>query len=177
MALESVPETNRFGLVLPPKRSSAKFLSFRPIRRPPAGVDRHHLYWPRAVYQADPLARAFRKSPFNVVWISRVDHEDIHRLYDGVPVPDVDVMEGYLDEAKFLKDLNRTVKEARRLETALGEAKRADLPALEGQWGEHLVDIQEGIQRARQLELVSGPAAQMVVKRAVSLTQESALAA
>jgi hypothetical protein len=124
MKFEHSPETNRFGLVLPPSAEDLAYLRlFQRPKRKPDTVDRHHLYWPRNTWNQEELSERFRAHPFNSIWIRRSDHELIHREYDGVNIPKREVMMAFLGEADLLDLLGVTVKSVEMIDLALYEGR------------------------------------------------------
>jgi hypothetical protein len=46
-----------------------------------------------------------RHDPFNITWITRCRHDQIHKTQEAAYIPAQDVMERFLDEANLLRDL------------------------------------------------------------------------
>ena len=123
MKIESIPERNKFGLIIPPSPEELEYLSLfkKPSKRPDF-VDRHHLYWPKVNYTTS-LAKEFRRHRFNSVWMLLSDHKQIHAEYDGVPVPSRDVMLTFLDEAGILDDMGVCVQAIEMINDAIYEGR------------------------------------------------------
>ena len=132
MQMLSTPETNSFGLVLPPSEEELEYLRLfqRPKNRPDS-VDRHHLYWPRNLYNTSKLSNRFREHRFNSIWILMTDHRILHKEYDGVPVPPRDVMTTFLDEAELLDELGVCVRAVEMIDSALYEGRVTHLNEVE----------------------------------------------
>jgi hypothetical protein len=125
MLLERVPETNKFGLVLPPTPHSLS-KPLKPERRSNSygdGSDRHHLYWPKKLYSNGLLTTEFREHRFNSVWLLRSDHNVIHNNFDGVPFPPTEIMEAFLEEAAVLEELDVCVRAVEMLDLATYEGR------------------------------------------------------
>ncbi len=70
--------------------------------------DRHHLYFYKSRYIAkghQSLSYQLRQDPFNIIWIARCRHDQLHNTQDGPYIPGDDVMERFLDESALLRDL------------------------------------------------------------------------
>jgi hypothetical protein len=114
MGLKRVPETNSFGLALPPSPEDLEYLRFfQRLWKKPDNIEQHHLYWPWSLYEVSSLARSFREHHFNSIFITANDHRGLnsfHEEFDGVPVPSDDVMVTYFDEVKVLDELAAAVE-------------------------------------------------------------------
>jgi len=188
MRIKYAPETNNLGLVLPPDRNELRYLRREPPRRSSRKsiesketeetkvtneskrskkldfVERHHLYWPESLYETSDLANEFREHRFNSIWLLSSDHYNLHRQYQGVPIPPDDVMETFLQEAYLLDDLNISIKVVRSIEKAVQE-DRVNLDSTYEVWGERLDNISYLSQRAK-FEVMPKEVARLVLGRA-----------
>lgn len=174
MRMERVPETSSLGLVVPPSSDEVSYLSHNSADRHSLGVDRHHLYWPKIMYCASPLTREFRDNRFNVVWIHRHDHNELHSRYDGVPFPDRYVMEAFLEEAKILEALDVSVRAVEMINEAIYEGRVRKLAAGEAHREHHLEAIQKNIELAEQAEVVPLNLARFSIQKALLTLEEVA---
>lgn len=97
------------GLVVPPLARSC-FGERCPIER--CYFDLHHLYFEAADYTSkrhSEIARKFRLDPFNIIRMARCAHDEYHQTTSGVPVPELEIMKRFLEEAKLLRDLEVNV--------------------------------------------------------------------
>ncbi len=169
MRFERHPETNGFGLVLPPEPEGLEYLSFRgPRKRQPRPdhLSRHHLYWPEKLYRRNELSLMFREHRFSSVWLLRSDHDVIHRKYDGVPVPPKDVMETYLHEAALLDELEVVIRAVEMIDEAIYEGRVKRPVRAQGRREQNLELIHEKFAEARKVELISQQAANLLLPRA-----------
>ena len=118
---------NEFGLALPPARVE---FDPEPIQETAPEtrrcfVSRHHLYWPRAEYLADPLKHEFREHRFNSIWLDDRQHRAIHIGYLGTRSPKPEIMHAFLDEAKILDDLGVCVRAIEMINEAIYEGRVA----------------------------------------------------
>ena len=111
MRLTHQPETTSYGLALPPDETMLAHLAEKYKKSTFTQFsDRHHLYWPKSIYPEGTIAKKFREHRFNIVWLLRSDHNNIHRHYDGVPPPSPEIMHSFLNEAHVLDELEVCVK-------------------------------------------------------------------
>lgn len=74
-------------------------------------VDRHRLYFSRAIYEANgpnSPENKLRSDPFNIVPLPRCQHEKFHKNYDGPEIPDPEVIDAFLQESDLLRKLGVT---------------------------------------------------------------------
>lgn len=174
MSLERVPETNSFGLVLPPTSDELEYLSLQAPNNRHNGVDRHHLYWPRSLYLTSPLAKKFREHEFNSIWLMRHDHDNIHRHYDGVPFPPRTVMKAFLEEAELLEGLGISMRAVEMIDTAIYEGRLRNEAMGHANRSYHLEVIQQSLDRAARLEVVPQIVASMAVTKALNFAETQA---
>lgn len=168
MKLDRVAPVNELGLAIPPVPNVYSGYGARKNR--PDGVNRHHLYWPKNLYVAhSALAKRFRDHRFNSVWMLESDHNDLNHAYDGVPVPDQDVMRVFMAEAMLLDDLNVTVRAVEMIDKAIYEGRVKRLgKVMESRQGK--LGILEGfVEKALDLEVVRSEIVSPTVNRALEL--------
>src|SRR5579884_1808401 len=170
MRHERVPETNSFGLVLPPSSDNISYLlPNSPKPKKQEFVDRHHLYWPRSVYLSDSkLAFKFREHRFNSVWILRTEHDAYHAIYDSVPIPPREVMQTFLEEAKLLEELNVCVQAIEMIDSAIYQGLVVNHSRVEEKRCWRLERAQATLERAARLEVIPLEVAQLAVERAMT---------
>jgi hypothetical protein len=177
MKIERVPESNKFGLVLPP----TEYL-LAPLRTESPNdkdwPDLHHLYWPRKLYgKKKSLAKEFGDHSYNKVWLLRSDHDNYHAEYDGVPIPARDVMEVFLEEARTLELLRVSVRAVEMINEAIYEGRVKAAERTGGNKKAHLTRIYETVENFSNLELVPQNIAHLAVSRALQLPECADLAA
>ncbi|QQS64906.1 hypothetical protein IPO96_05095 [Candidatus Saccharibacteria bacterium] len=106
-------------------------------------VSRHHLYWPRTLYEKDELSHEFREHPFNRVWMLDCQHGLIHKEYIGTRIPDAQTMAEFLKEADLLRTLGVSIRAVEGINNALEQSKVRRL--------NHSLD-----NRAHHLEVIRG---------------------
>lgn len=164
MRIKRVPETNPFGLVLPPSHEDLKYLKlFKKPKQKPDGVDRHHLYWPGKVYESSKLAKQFREHRFNHIWILRSDHDRLHWRYDGVPIPPRDVMLTFLDEARLLDSLDVHAGAITMMDLQLYMGRVKKLEAFNERRLGRISTITETIKQVDRFEVVPRQVAQIAI--------------
>jgi hypothetical protein len=166
MRLQHVPETNSFGLVLPPSPEDLEYLQlFQRPKHKPDTVDRHNLYWPRSLYVSSALAQQFREHRFNSIWTLRRDHNSIHSKFDGVPIPPQEVMSAYLDEAELLDELGVCVRAVEMMDIAIYEG-RVRLPkAIKENRQQKIETIQSTIELVDYFEVIPAHLARLAVQQ------------
>ncbi|MHB1865195.1 MAG: hypothetical protein ACYCPS_03475 [Candidatus Saccharimonadales bacterium] len=102
-------EINLYGLALPPTSTDCLGEECDITRKDGRCFsDRHHLYFYKERFNADgpkSLAYKLRQDPFNIIWIARCRHNNIHQTHEGPYIPGVDVMARFLEEAELLREL------------------------------------------------------------------------
>lgn len=177
MLVERSPETNRFGLVLPPSSEYLGYLSLAKPKNRPDTVDRHHLYWPRTHYLNSAIGRDFREHRFNSVWMLRTDHNNLHHDFDGVPLPPSDVMATYLDEALLLDELGVCVRAVEMIDTAIYEGRVKRQPKTEEHRQHKLEAIRLSIEKVNRLEVLPDYIAQLAIYQLAPLVEAGLVAA
>ncbi len=169
MARERVPRLNNFGLVVPPSPEDFDYLSLTPVKKNQSAVNRHHLYWPERRYKSSKLSVDFRRHRLNSVWIPRTQHDELHSLYDGIPIPANDVMEAYLDEATLLDELDVCVSAVTMINDALYEGRVVNCEETDENIQSKLERIRGVIARIRTFEIISPELTQSTVDQARTL--------
>jgi len=173
--LERVPETNSLGLVVPPSPEELAYFAVKPQNAATDGIDRHHLYWPRALYKPNSLAYKFREHRFNSIWLLRSDHDGIHANYDGVPFPPRAVMHAFLGEAALLDNLNVNLSAVAMIDDAIYEG-RVRLPKRVQQSRlQKLEAIHTSLEQIPNLQIIQGTNARVAVERAQILSKAGEL--
>jgi len=162
------PETNSFGLVLPPSPEELDYLSYNKPKNTPDSVERHHLYWPRVNYASSSLAQRFREHRFNSIWILHSDHTNYHSRFDGVPIPAKDVIKAYLEEAIMLDELDLCVTAIEMVNAAIYEGKVSRHGHAENTKKRKIEHIEQVYDRL-QLEVITNEVAQFTIERALDL--------
>ncbi|HMS50492.1 MAG TPA: hypothetical protein PKA02_03615 [Candidatus Saccharibacteria bacterium] len=169
MRIEHVPERNELGLVLPPSPDELEYIRYiKPPPRKPNGVERHHLYWPRAIYSSG-LSRSFRDHPFNSVWIMHGDHTEMHAAHDGVPRPKHDIMKAFMRKAVMVEEINTCINGIAAIDAAFEEGRVHRVAVVEAHRQEKLQRIYDALERVSRLEAIQCVAADLTVNRAVEL--------
>lgn len=171
MKKRRAPETNSFGLVLPPDPEKLKYLELAKPNNPgEQSINRHHLYWPAKRYnRSSPLAKEFRDHPFNSVWLLTSDHMALHNEFNGVPVPPKDVMEAYLEEAVLLEELGVCIRAVEMIDAAIYEGRVSRPDVIEDHRQQRMETICEDVIKAGRLEIIQGGIAELTLSRAVKL--------
>lgn len=166
-----VPETNSFGLVLPPSAQDLEYLRlFKPHNRhKPDFVERHHLYWPRLYYRSSELASKFRDHRFNSIWINMQDHDNLHKEYDGVPFPKEEIMYAFLNEAEILDRLGIQVKSVEMIDTAIYEGVVKDHQKIIEYRESQLENLYNTFNRALRISIVSKSLSELVIAEATEI--------
>ncbi len=175
MGFEHSPETNGFGLVLLPELIDTKKISYFAPPKNSETVNRHHLYWPKSLYADNELARNFREHPFNSIWLLKSDHVKIHQIYDGVAIPDENVMATFMDEAGLLECLQVSIKAIEMIDAAIltGQVKR--LSKSKNEKGRYLDIVGSTVKNAYKIELLNAAIAKVAVEKAVSFLSDNML--
>lgn len=163
------PETNRFGLVLPPSPETIRFRSLNVPSRIPDGVNRHHLYWPKSDYQKSELTAKFREHRFNSVWMLKSAHQLIHKLYDGVPFPSCDVMKVYLQEATVLDELGVCIRSIEMINDALYEGNISLKKASTAERNNKLELVNKNMEAINHFEILSSEVVSIAINRAINI--------
>lgn len=139
-----VPETNDYGLVLPPQADDEAIIEYlKPANIHSLGVNRHHLYWPRGYYlRTSELAFRFREHRFNSVWMTIGSHHQYHELFDAVPVPPDDVMQAFLDEAAILDELGVCMHAVQMMDKGIYEGRVRKIDKVQQHRRERLATIE-----------------------------------
>lgn len=167
MRLEHQPETNCFGLVLPPTKETLKAISRNNSRKPKRQfIDRHHLYWPRCIYQDNETTKEFREHRFNSVWMLREDHTNIHFAFDGVTPPPLDVMKTYLIEAAILDNLDVCIKAIEMIDAALYSGKIKKVKTTESIREGKINAITNNLEKAAKIEIIPKNICQSSINKA-----------
>ena len=175
MRLEHQPETNCFGLVLPPTKETLKAISKNNSGKSKHQfIDRHHMYWPRCIYQDNQTTKEFREHRFNSVWLLREDHNNIHFTYDGVTPPPIDVMETYLIEAAILDSLDVCIKAIEMIDAALYAGRVRQVKSTESIREGKIDAITYNLAKATKIEIIPRNISQSSIHRA---TQYALIAA
>ena len=101
-------------------------------------IDEHHQYFEEDDYDfhpdeaVRPLAREFRHHPYNIIAMARCAHSLEHQRTERVPVPQPEVMEAFLYEAKILTRLEVRLDGYMQLEAVL----QHDLPRTQSEWND-----------------------------------------
>ncbi len=175
MRFEHSPETDGFGLVLLPELIDPKRVSYFAPLRYSDSVNRHHLYWPRSLYVQDELSSAFREHPFNSVWLLKSDHVQIHRQYDGVAIPDSDVMATFMDEAGLLESLQVSIKAIGMIDAAVMAGRVRKLAQSESNKSRHLEIVGATIKRIKEIEVLNSAIAKIAVENAQMYLEDAVL--
>ncbi|MEI9913797.1 MAG: hypothetical protein WDN66_02220 [Candidatus Saccharibacteria bacterium] len=171
MKLTRVPETNSFGLVLPPTTEDLEYLRlFQKPKDRPDTVDRHHLYWPKKLYHSTKLSQEFSEHSFNSIWILISDHRAIHHQFDGVPMPKREVMATFLEEANLLEGLGISMRAIDMIDTALYEDRVVDHQATEENRQRNVEIINNTVMRVPKFEAIPAQLANLAVKQLYELS-------
>ena len=173
MNLERQPETNRFGLVIPPSPETLEYIAFKhpKPKNKPQYVSRHHLYWPKTMYYTDELSMKFRDHRFSSVWLLNTDHKNIHKNYDGVPIPPRDVMETYLFEANILDELDVCVGALEMINEAIYEGRVRHRSETLRNRDSKITQIQRHLENASQFNFVPPEITSLMIPRAIEMAK------
>lgn len=113
--------TNELGLVVaPPKLDCVGEHCQTALEIGRCFVSEHHLYFPNSRFDGSELLQNFRDNEFNRVNLPRCRHTQYHQQVSDTEIPDKEVMEQFLHEARILSDLGITTSkildDERRLE-------------------------------------------------------------
>lgn len=173
MGLEHSPETDGFGLVLLPELIDPSKISYFAPSKYVETINRHHLYWPKSLYNANELTRNFREHPFNSIWLLKSDHVKIHQTYDGVAVPDTDVMASFMDEAGLLESLQVSLKAIEMIDSAILAGRIKRISKSEDEKNRYLQIASGALKNVRKFELLNANIAKTAVERAISCLNEN----
>lgn len=170
MEIKRSPMTLENGLLLPPDPNNFEYLDIvRSKKVRPDDVDRHHFYWPRDLYKQTRLSMDFREHRFNSVWVLRSEHDDIHRQYDGVPVPKAEVMYEFLKEARLLEEINISANAILNLNYEFAQKNVRKISQAEENKLRHLENIYHIIERSKKFELITNFIANIAISEVLPL--------
>ncbi len=175
-----IPDTNRYGLVIPPERIELEGRGLTAWERGRLGLSDHHLYYPRKVFKAaGDLAYDFRNDPFNQIALPQFQHDRLHRRYDpfieSYPtylIPkDEEVMATFIDEAKLLRSLSVCVRNVTMIDEGIYED--IEEPSLQQQEerARKFEELERTYARAQKIEIVWPSVAQRAMSGATQLLQ------
>ncbi len=173
MGLEHCPETDGFGLVLLPELIDPSKISFFAPSKCLDTINRHHLYWPKSLYADNELTRNFREHPFNSIWLLKTDHVKIHQTYDGVDVPDTEVMASFMDEAGLLESLQVSLKAIEMIDSAILAGRIRRISKSEDDKNRYLEIANRALKNVHKFELLNADIAKIAVDRAISCLNEN----
>jgi len=162
------PDMNELGLVLTPINVTKKRNDI-PNKNQPLTIDRHHLYWPRQIYNQQELSHNFREHRFNSIWIYRSDHNEIHRQYDGIPIPSNIIMKAFLTEANLLDELDVCVRAIKVLDYLIDNQTPKRLDSVIDRRQRHVADLSSKIIELSEFELLPLEIANVAINNATAL--------
>lgn len=157
--------TDALGLVVAPPKLDCMGADC-PVaeRRGYCYTDEHHLYFSPEVFARHALTQAFRANRFNKIRIPRCRHDQYHNQIDRVHVPELEVVEAFLDEAAVLAQLGVVTETVLRIERQLTSDDVQDVSRVacspggprgfEERLEEHRQKQTECLEQASRLEVV-----------------------
>lgn len=129
--MELVQVTNDLGLALPPPFTDCvpDDEHERYIGEQDCFLDDHHMHFTRVMYDTHPDARVrqFGQHEFNRILMPRCRHVQWHEwVPNGIPIPRIEVIDAFLDEAQVLKELGIVTRKLVDIEVSLlGDSPKA----------------------------------------------------
>jgi hypothetical protein len=161
--MERLPTPNKYGLVIFPLSTECPQGKACPLRRIGCFVSGHHLYFYKEVFERqgpESLPYKLRNNPFNTIPIARCQHNKYERLYLPPAIPEDDIINDFLHQADFLRNLGDAAINLAHIEINLDnlysgiKPERHRIPRLSEEFDEGFENIRELGKQALKLDLL-----------------------